>query len=91
MILHYPVPLTRQDSIDDSRLLVGLGFGIGSQNENLMRGDSVNDFARLPLAEPPALIIVRGKVLACLLFRPCNEALLDLAFAPILKFFSLDD
>lgn len=33
MILHYTVSLMRQEFIDDGRLFVGLGFGIGSQNE----------------------------------------------------------
>ena len=40
MILHYTVPLMRQKFIDHSRLVVGLGFGIGSRNEEetLMHG-----------------------------------------------------
>jgi hypothetical protein len=33
MILHYTVSLMRQEFIDDGRLFVGLGFGIGSQGE----------------------------------------------------------
>ena len=36
MILHYTVSLMRQEFIDDGRLFVGLGFGIGSQNETEM-------------------------------------------------------
>lgn len=64
MILHYTVSLMRQEFIDDGRLFVGLGFGIGSQNEaeNVMHGDFVNDSARLPQKLGR---LVRGKVLAC--------------------------
>jgi hypothetical protein len=49
MILHSTFPLMRQEFIDDRRLFVGLGFGIGSQNEEetgFMR-DFGNDSARL--------------------------------------------